>query len=1034
MKKIIVILVILNSLFPGFLIGQNYYTRNFTMQNGMPSNSVRSLYTASDGLLWIGTDAGLCRFDGKKFNTFSQGDGFTGNKIWSITEDENNNMWFGDYGGGLWRYDGKTFTHYSDNDGIVNNAVRSLYYSKKWKLLFIGTQFGLTVYDGNKFQNFDKNNLSLDYDPYIMGFVEKDDQILIYTFTDDNLVFDPQNKTLKKQSEHLSFYKGGFFASFQKSDGNSILSYRNGIVEFNKTDTLSNITTPTNSTANIDVGQIFGFAQDQFQNVWMASWEPNHKNPGGLFLYDGDIVEKKNNILGKDPLSGWCIHYDGDNNILWFGTLDMGLFMIQESIFEYIDPESFGLNNLKVNDIKFDENNNPFLLDEKNLVITYSDKSIRKIPNKLFFNAYSNYLFSEKIIDNRCRDYTSFEDILEFKNLTFQNDTVVWIMSDPGLFRLNLKSNKVTCHFQTGYGSRFICVGQQNQLFNIPGWGYYGIFTNIESEVELTQPENLKNIPKDISEFIVHENNLWLTSWSSGLFIGRDSSFVNYNSSNSSICNSLNALCFDNNGNPIIGSNSGEVYFAKPSKDSLFIFKIINETDGLLGNSISWMETDIQNFLWVGTNLGLNRIDMNNLESDHLNILNYDKSEGYIDPNVNVSAKDRNGIIWLGSETGLCKLNIKKNEFDTINTKKIKLTSFEINGKPVENIKNSLLDLKYNENYLQFNFDVINFINPEKDRFRYFLEGVDMDWSEYSDTKHVIYPDLQPGKYTLRIEGINLQTGSQYSTLILQVNIYPPFWMTWWFIGLIVVILTISIIYYFRYRIDKTKKEEQKKAEVSKQLAELEMKALLVQMNPHFTFNAINSIQNYILDNDVDTALTYLSDFSKIIRQTLENASKDFITLAEEIDFLKRYLHMEKMRFDDQFEHKLKIEPSIDADITQIPPMVLQPYVENAIKHGLRHKKGMGKLIIQFSIKDVDVLLCTIEDNGIGRKASKKINSSIRKNHNGAGMNITKTRIGKLNEVYKNHTYNVKVTDLYGENNQSLGTRIEIFLPLLQLL
>lgn len=1024
--------MILSLWIPGYLSGQNYFTRNFTMQNGMPSNSVRSLLTDSDGFLWIGTDAGLCRFDGENFRIFSSEDGFIGNKIWSITEDESQNLWFGDYGGGLWRYDGNSFTHFTDNDSIVDNAIRSLYYSKKWKLLFIGTQFGLTVYDGNKFRNFDKNSSILDHDPNIIGFIEKDDQIRIYTFTNDNFVFDPKNNTLQKQAEHHSFFEGSFFASSQKSNGNSILSFRNGIAEFNETDTLTNIRIPSNSPENRDVGQIFGFAQDRFQSVWMASWEPDPKNPGGLFLYDGNRVLKQNTILDKDPLSGWCVHYDKNNRILWFGTLDMGLFMIQESLFEHIEPETFGLNTLNVNDIKFDENDNLLLLDKKNLVVTYSNESIRKIPNKLFFNAYSEYLFSKKIIDDRCKDSTSFEEILEFKNLTFQNDSVAWIMSDPGLFMVNIKTNKVICFSNTGYGGHFIHFDQRDQLYNIPGWGIYGIYTNLEAKNELKHLINIENIPKDVSDFALHENKLWLTSWSSGLFAGSDSNFVNYNSSNSPISNSLNSLCFDNKGNLIIGSNNGVVYFANPTEDSLNIYKIINESDGLLGNSITWMETDKHNFLWVGTNLGLNRIDLNRLGSDHLKIQHYDKSEGYIDPNVNVSTKDKFGNIWLGSEKGLCKVHVRENEFDTINTKAILLLSLEINGKPVENMVKSLLDLGHNENYLHFKFDVINFINPEKDRFRYFLEGVDLDWSGYSDNKQVTYPSLPPGKYILKVEGFNQQTGSQHSALFLHINIAPPFWLTWWFICFIVLTCSLSVVSYFRYKINKTKKEEQKKAEVSKQLAELEMKALLAQMNPHFTFNAINSIQNYILDNDVDSALAYLLDFSKIIRQTLENASKDFIFLAEEIDFLKRYLHLEQMRYDDHFEYKLIIDPLIDKDIVLIPPMIIQPYVENAIKHGIRHKKGIGKLQIQFSIKDIDVILCTVEDNGIGREASKKINSSIRNNHNGAGMSITKTRLEKLKEAYKDSKYKVEVIDLWSETNKSLGTKIKISMPLLQ--
>ena len=331
-----------------------------------------------------------------------------------------------------------------------------------------------------------------------------------------------------------------------------------------------------------------------------------------------------------------------------------------------------------------------------------------------------------------------------------------------------------------------------------------------------------------------------------------------------------------------------------------------------------------------------------------------------------------------------------------------------------------------------FDYDVINFVNLEKDHFRYFLEGLDMDWSGFSDVRHATYPHLPPGKYTFRVEGKNLNTGAQYSPLKIEITIHLPFWRSWWFISIHIGIIIMLVWLYFKYLINETKQEERKKAQISKQIAELEMKALLAQMNPHFTFNAINSIQNYILDNDVDKALSYLSDFSKIIRQTLENASKEFITLDEEIEYIKRYLSLEQMRFDKQFSQEIKIDPEIDLESTLIPPMILQPYIENAIKHGLRHKKVKGQLMIEFLIITDNVLLCTIEDNGIGRTASEIINKIIQKDHNGAGMAITKNRIQKLKEVYKSELYNIEIIDLIEPNQSSMGTRVEIYLPLTQ--
>jgi hypothetical protein len=539
-------------------------------------------------------------------------------------------------------------------------------------------------------------------------------------------------------------------------------------------------------------------------------------------------------------------------------------------------------------------------------------------------------------------------------------------------------------------------------------------------------------LPKDISDILFVNDEVWMTSWSRGLYRGKDKIFVNFNQSNSPLNNALNKLCIDNRGNLIIGANNGEVYISNPNSDSLILLKSLNSKEGIIGNSINWLEVDKNNNLWAGTNTGLNKIVLDMLlNNDSLEVYNYNEQEGFLHPNVNVSLLDEAGNIWLGTDESLVCMHIQQEMGNTKTTKKIELRNCEINGSSVSNQYSLLQELKYNLNYLHFDYDVINFINPEKDRFRYFLEGLDISWSDFSDARHTTYPHLPPGKYTFRVEGKNLNTGLFYSPLEIEIFIRVPFWRSWWFIGLMIIFILFAIVLYFKYSIDKTKKEEQKKAEISKQLAELEMKALLAQMNPHFTFNAINSIQNYILDNEVDKALSYLSDFSKIIRQTLENATKEFISLDEEIDYIERYLNLEQMRFDKQFVYEIKVNSEIDRETTLIPPMIIQPYAENAIKHGLRHKKGKGKLIIEFGMDEPNILSCFIEDNGVGRKTSEKINKTIRKNHNGAGMAITKNRIQKLKEVYKSDQYNVHVSDLLTSDKRAKGTRVEIHLPLI---
>jgi len=245
--------------------------------------------------------------------------------------------------------------------------------------------------------------------------------------------------------------------------------------------------------------------------------------------------------------------------------------------------------------------------------------------------------------------------------------------------------------------------------------------------------------------------------------------------------------------------------------------------------------------------------------------------------------------------------------------------------------------------------------------------------------------------------------------------------------------LGLLVWFFIRYRTEKIREEEKQKSQFSKQLAEIEMKALQSQMNPHFIFNSINSIQGFILKNKVDEALGYLMDFSKILRQTLDNATKEYISLDEEIEYIKWYLNLELMRFDKKFTVEFRLPDNLNPQYILIPPMVVQPFVENAIRHGLLHKSdGQGLLLIEFVVQGDQQLKCIIEDNGVGRKRSKEIESwKNQTTHKPQSTRITKDRIDLLNKASQSDKYRVNIVDLCDGKGTGTGTRVEIVLPLM---
>lgn len=230
---------------------------------------------------------------------------------------------------------------------------------------------------------------------------------------------------------------------------------------------------------------------------------------------------------------------------------------------------------------------------------------------------------------------------------------------------------------------------------------------------------------------------------------------------------------------------------------------------------------------------------------------------------------------------------------------------------------------------------------------------------------------------------------------------------------------------------------KRREAEILKlQATRLQLKALRAQMNPHFMFNALNSIQNYITSNDVTLAAKYLSKFAKLMRRSLEYSEQEIISLEEEVEFLKDYLEINaKLRFGDQLTYTVKVDEEIEDDIIGVPTMIIQPYVENAIEHGLRPKED-GLIKVEFKIMDAeDIIICTIEDNGVGRAAARAMQEANNKHedHKSMGTSITEKRLQILHEADEEISF-VHIIDLMSDDGETaLGTKVEVIIPIIEL-
>jgi hypothetical protein len=395
---------------------------------------------------------------------------------------------------------------------------------------------------------------------------------------------------------------------------------------------------------------------------------------------------------------------------------------------------------------------------------------------------------------------------------------------------------------------------------------------------------------------------------------------------------------------------------------------------------------------------------------------------------------DRYGRLWIGSWHGV---HIAKQSFmppsTTVKEVKVAITGIDLTPS-YEDDKKALLytggmHLHKDQREITFRFVLPNPLDKASVTYQYKLSGYDDDWIT-TDQRRVRYSKLKGGDYTFIVrakEGANgdwLQPAELYLSIPKRNSEYGWFWG-----GVLLVLAGIAVILY-RFLISRARKEERLKADFENKLSEIQMQALRAQMNPHFLFNSLNSIKYYAISKSKDETATYVSKFAMLVRSILNNSKSHTISLKDELDALQLYIEIEHMRLEGKFNYLVDIDSSIQVRQAQIPPMILQPYVENAIWHGLMHREGKGRLLVQ--VKDLgNQIQCIIEDNGIGRGRSAEMRKSQMDHKHSVGMQITGNRIELINRIYGIDTQ-VQVIDLVDPEGIPLGTRVVIHIPLIR--
>ncbi len=470
-----------------------------------------------------------------------------------------------------------------------------------------------------------------------------------------------------------------------------------------------------------------------------------------------------------------------------------------------------------------------------------------------------------------------------------------------------------------------------------------------------------------------------------------------------------------------------EIFKFRYDNGSLVLLDRFTASDGLTAPTMSEMHFDHMGRIWLFSGIGMDCMNPETREVRHFSV-----KEGLPSPSVGITKQTinisdnriasvcRNGIIVFHPDS-LWNSSSPQNL-------SIVIQEVRVNGEKFA--MDTLIDdvekyhLPVGQQVVDVKFQALSFPTNRKVKYSYRInEG---EWIDIGNNNFVTLPDLSYGNTNLEIRTGNSESAVEIKQILFEKD--TPLHARWWFLPATLLVAGLIVYTLYRNRVKQIQRREEEKTETNKKFAELELTALRSQMNPHFMFNSLNSIKTYILEAQPDTAADYLSQFAHLIRRILQNSREKLISLEEEIETLNLYISLEQFRFEDAFVFSQEVDAKIDLSVVMIPPMILQPFVENAIWHGLMQKEGKGHLTLRFELAD-EFVSCIVEDDGVGREKARSLKSLSAQRHKSMGMGITQNRVQLLNQM-DTYGMSIEIFDKKDLEGQPIGTKVIVKIPI----
>lgn len=535
--------------------------------------------------------------------------------------------------------------------------------------------------------------------------------------------------------------------------------------------------------------------------------------------------------------------------------------------------------------------------------------------------------------------------------------------------------------------------------------GFSDLYNLYGNELVLNEQDPVLRGKRFFSIYEDRAGNIWFGT-RTGLIKYDNRNYSYYTLGSSTKTNRINDITEDEYQRLWMATDSGLVYLDAGG------YHTITAKHGLNHNSCrSLAEDTVKKVLWVGTLYGICSVDLATLEVKEYPLdIREEIPSLYFD--------NRTNQLFVGAINGLYVLEAKDADFN-IDPPPVYITAALYGGQRVD--WPSGLDLD-RPGKLVLSFTGISYSSPYKMEYRYKLQGIDEHWI-YTTNNTLELSALPSGSFKFLLSA-RQNKGAWSDTIILPVHVLTPFYRTWWFICIAILALSAMIFWMTRWFITRKEAAKRRQLSIYNKMTYLKQQALTALINPHFIFNCMTSIQHYLHRNATDKASSFLADFASLIRLTMDDAQNSFINLKKELDRIGLYLQLEQFRFDNDLSYRITTDPALNIGNIWIPNMILQPYVENAIWHGIMPKEDKGHIDIRIERHGDDYIRISIEDDGIGISESKKRKKFDRDSY---GMSLTEERMKLLKQLLHKY-YTISINEIV-HNGTPSGTLIEIILP-----